>query len=171
MKKNLLLLTLLLMLLNGCHSLNFQDKPKIIQDCNYQLMYGIEFVFAPLTDNQLKKGYVDVYVAQSKDSATLPANYQGVKGKLTSLIIERNYPKNAIKGDRLNPLKDGLLNDSYNDFYLSKEQREIRERSAKFIFQQAVLENCQVVYIAVDSLAQNPNDPFLIEDSALKIVR
>jgi len=162
-----LLLTFLILLLNGCNALNFQAEPKIVDNCKYIIMPGIEFEFKQLTDNELNKGYIHVHVAQSKNSATLSANYQGIRGKLTGQVIERNYPKNYTWGHRPNPLKDLLYDDE--DFYLSTKQREIRDRKAKYTFQQAILENCQIVYISVDSLTQQSNNLDLIEDSGLKI--
>ncbi|GAA5110603.1 hypothetical protein GCM10023211_15210 [Orbus sasakiae] len=166
------LLLLSVLTLTGCHALNFQTEPDIAPQCDYRAMTGIEFKFNQLPDNQQKKGFNHVYVAQSKGSATLPASYQGLKGKLTGQVIERNYPQNYLWGHRGSPFRNSFLydDDRYDDFYLTARQRQLRERKAKSVFQQAILENCQIVYISVDSLAQDLDNPLLIKRAELNII-
>lgn len=159
------------LMLLGCSALNFQTEPKIEQDCQYDRLMTTEFRFVPLTVDSLLKGYTHIYVAQSKSSATLSADYQGVKGKLTENIIERNYPKLYRRGER--PWFFGntsFYDNDYNDFYLTPKQREEQLRKTKSIFQQAILENCQVVYILIDSLNRNQDNSTLIAAAGLQII-
>lgn len=167
-----LLSFIILFSLSGCQALNFQTEPKRQEDCQYSTMQGIEFQFNNLPINQLNDGYAHIYVAQSKESATLPFQYQGVKGKLAGIVIERYYPYTSFGGNRLSPFRDSLFYDNYyyDDIYLTAQQREMRDRKAKYIFQKAILENCQIVYISVDSMATDYEDPNLIINADLTIL-
>lgn len=168
--KNLLLI-LIAVILTGCNSLNFQNRPKIQPDCQYDSLANIEFKFESLPNEQLAKGFVNVYVAQSKNSATLSADYQGIKGKLTGYLIERYYPQDFGGSRHISLFREPLLFDDYNDyFYLSPKQREERILRNKSIFQQAILQNCEIVYILIDSLNTTPDNPLLIEKARLKII-
>lgn len=158
-------------LLTGCQPLNFKTEPELRNKCQYNDITGIEFQFNKLVADQVEKGFQHIYVAQSKSSATLSANYQGLKGKLTGKIIERNYPLIPICTNRSKfSLVEPLSYDEADDLCLSPKQRAIRARQAKFIFQQAILQNCQIIYISVDSLATNYQDPILIENANLSII-
>lgn len=170
--KKVYLLLLSILILSGCNALNFQTEPKIAPQCDYRAMAGIEFKFNQLLDNQKKRGFTHVFVAQSKESATLAANYQGLKGKLTGQVIERYYPPNYLWGHRASPFRYSLLydDDQYDDFYLTTRQRQRQDRKTKYVFQQAILENCQIVYISVDSLAQDIDNPLLIKRADLNII-
>lgn len=162
---------ILLLSLANCRVLNFQTEPLLQENCQYYTMSGIEFEFDNLPIEQLDNGFNHIYVAQSKESKTLSAQYQGMKGKLTGTIIEKNYPKIYIWGHRSSPFRDSLLyDDGYEYLYLTPKQREIRERRSKYIFHKAILNNCQIVYISVDSLAQHFDNPYLIEATGLTII-
>lgn len=162
---------ILLLSLASCRVLNFQTEPLLQENCQYHTMSGIEFEFDNLPIDQLDAGFNHIYVAQSKESKTLSVQYQGMKGKLTGTIIEKNYPKVYIWGHRPSPFRDSLLyDDGYEDLYLTSKQREIRDRRSKYIFHKAILSNCQIVYISVDSLAQYFDNPYLIEAAGLKII-
>lgn len=167
--KNLLLF-LTIVMLTGCNALNFQTKPQIQQDCQYESLTGTEFRLTQLPTEQLPAGFANIYVAQSKNSATLSADYQGMLGKLTNNIIDRNYPNISLFAYRPSLFRHSLFyDDDYDDFYLTANQRMRQQRHSKSIFQQAILQNCEIVYILVDSLAENADNP-LLSDLNLQII-
>ncbi|OCG54499.1 hypothetical protein A9G36_08335 [Gilliamella sp. Choc6-1] len=59
----------------------------------------------------------------------------------------------------------------YDDLYTIKVQKEARDRKGQFVVKQAVLQNCQIVYITIDSLAKDRDNPLLIESNYLTIIR
>lgn len=159
-----------LFLLTGCQSLNFQTEPKIEPDCQYETLSGTEFRLSPLSGDGLINGYKNIYVAQSKSSATLSAQYQGMKGKLTDNIIERNYPQAYLWQRSISPFRHPRFYDNDDYFYLTNKQREEREQKTKSVFQQAILQNCAIVYISIFPVIQPINNTTAIEAAGLKII-
>lgn len=164
-----LIVIALFLLLVGCSSLNYRTAPLIMQNCQYSTLSGIEFVFNQLPENTSK--YQDIYIAQSRESRVLSSDYVGMKGKLTDKIFIRDYPKETFWKTPTLLERASLYDDGYDDIYISAKQKEKRDRKAKFVVRQAVLQNCQIVYIAIDSLAKNRNNPQLIESANLKIIK
>ncbi|OCG40729.1 hypothetical protein A9G25_07320 [Gilliamella sp. Bif1-4] len=164
-----ILFTVTLFLLVGCSSLNFRTAPLTMENCQYSNLSGIEFLLNPLPSN--KPSYQHVYISQSREGKHLPSSYAGIKGKLTDQILIRNYPKQTFwRTPNLFEMAS-LYDDGYDDLYISKAQKEARDRKAKFVVRQAVLQNCQIVYIAIDSLAKDRDNPLLIESNDLSIIR
>ncbi|OCG00295.1 hypothetical protein [Gilliamella sp. wkB112] len=168
MQRVLIIVTLFLLV--GCGSfLNYRTAPLVMQNCQYSTHPGVEFLF-----NQLPKNissYQHIYVAQSRDSRVLPAAYAGMKGKLTDQILVRDYPKETFWRAPTLLERATLYDDGYDDLYISAKQKEKRDRKAKFVVRQAVLQNCEIVYISIDSLATNRDNPQLIESADLTIIK
>ena len=160
-----ILFTVTLFLLVGCSSLNFRTAPLTMENCQYSNLSGIEFLLNPLPSN--KPIYQHVYISQSREGKHLPSSYAGIKGKLTDQILVRNYPKQTF-WRTLNLFERASL---YDDLYISKAQKEARDRKAKFVVRQAVLQNCKIVYIAIDSLAKDRDNPLLIESNDLSTIK
>ncbi|MBX4133087.1 hypothetical protein JMI89_05540 [Frischella sp. Ac48] len=154
----------------GCHALNFKVQPDRLPHCQYNTLAGIEFQFNQLPQNKLTEGFNHIYVAQSRASATLSSAYQGMKGKLTGEIIQREYPDSHIWIHRFNALSVLFDDDVDNDLYLTTEQKVRRDRNSNYIFYKAILSNCQIVYISVNSLSNNFYDPQLISDQGLTVI-
>ena len=163
------IIVVIFFLLTGCGSLNFRTAPLTIENCHYSSMINTEFVLNPLPSNILS--YPHIYIAQSRQSKHLPASYAGMKGKLTNKIEVRDYPKQTFW--RAQSLLDRatLYDDGYDDLYISPAQKEARDRKAKFVVRQAILQNCQIIYIAIDSLAKDRDNPALIESNDLSIYK
>ena len=163
------IIVVIFFLLTGCGSLNFRTAPLTVENCHYSSMINTEFVLNPLPSNVLS--YPHIYIAQSRQSKYLPASYAGMKGKLTGNIEGRDYPKQTFW--RAQSLFDRatLYDDGYDDLYISPTQKEARDRKAKFVVRQAILQNCQLIYIAIDSLAKDRDNPALIESNDLSINR
>ena len=163
------IIVVIFFLLTGCGSLNFRTAPLTIENCHYSSMINTEFVLNPLPSYVLS--YPHIYIAQSRQSNHLPASYAGMKGKLTGNIEVRDYPKQTFW--RAQSLFDRatLYDDGYDDLYISPTQKEARDRKAKFVVRQAILQNCQLIYIAIDSLAKDRDNPALIESNDLSIYK
>ena len=163
------IIVVIFFLLTGCGSLNFRTAPLTVENCHYSSMINTEFVLNPLPSNVLS--YPHIYIAQSRQSKHLPASYAGMKGKLTGNIEGRDYPKQTFW--RAQSLFDRatLYDDGYDDLYISPTQKDARDRKAKFVVRQAILQNCQLIYIAIDSLAKDRDNPALIESNDLSINR
>ena len=163
------IIVVIFFLLTGCGSLNFRTAPLTIENCHYSSMINTEFVLNPLPSNVLS--YPHIYIAQSRQSKHLPASYAGMKGKLTGNIEGRDYPKQTFW--RAQSLFDRatLYDDGYDDLYISPTQKDARDRKAKFVVRQAILQNCQLIYIAIDSLAKDRDNPALIESNDLSIYK
>lgn len=159
----------ILFLLVGCGSLNLRTAPLTMENCQYSSLLGIEFLLNTLPADT--PSYQYVYIAQSRASKRLPSNYAGIKGKLTGQILVRDYPKEIFWRTPSLLERASLYDDGYDDLYISKTQKEARDRKAKFVVRQAVLQNCQIVYIAIDSLAKDRDNPLLIESSDLSIIK
>ncbi|OCG07104.1 hypothetical protein A9G13_08975 [Gilliamella sp. wkB178] len=159
-----------LFLLVGCGSLlNYRTAPLVMQNCQYTTRPGVEFLFNPLPANI--SSYQHVYIAQSRDSRVLPAEYAGMRGKLTNQFFVRDYPKETFWRAQTLLERATLYDDGYDDVYISPQQKEDRDRKAKFVVRKAILQNCQVVYIAIDSLTTNRDNPQLIEAAGLTIIK
>ena len=163
------IIVVIFFLLTGCGSLNFRTAPLTIENCHYSSMINTEFVLNPLPSYVLS--YPHIYIAQSRQSKHLPASYAGMKGKLTGNIEVRDYPKQTFW--RAQSLFDRatLYDDGYDDLYISPTQKEARDRKAKFVVRQAILQNCQLIYIVIDSLAKDRDNPALIESNDLSIYK
>ncbi|MWP61150.1 hypothetical protein [Gilliamella sp. Pas-s25] len=158
-----------LFLLIGCGSLNYRTAPLTLENCQYSNLSGLEFLLNKLPSNT--QNYQHVYIAQNRESKHLPSHYAGIKGKLTDQILVRDYPKETFWRTPNLFERASLYDDGYDDLYISKAQKEARDRKAKFVVRQAVLHNCQIVYIAIDSLAKDRDNPLLIESNDLSIIR
>lgn len=158
----------ILLLLVGCGVLNYRTAPLTMDNCQYNTMSGTEFQFKPLPDNI--SDYQHIYIAQSKESRHVPASYAGIYGKLTGKTIVREYPKETFWRSVSLFERASLYDDGYDDLYITPAQREARDRKAKFVFRQAVLQNCQIVYIAIDPLTKDSDNPQLIEAANLTII-
>lgn len=167
MKKSLVVLILLF--LSGCNSLNYRTAPLVMDNCQYSALSGVQFIFNRLPRNT--QNYSHIYVAQSRESSTLSANYAGMKGKLTDQIFVRDYPKQTFWRAQSLLERVTLYDDGYDDVYISAAQKEKRDREAKSVFRQAILQNCQIVYIAIDSLTEDRDNPQLIEVAHLSIIK
>lgn len=167
MQKALIIVTLFLLL--GCDSLNYRTAPFVMPNCQYSTLAGVEFVFNQLPENM--PNYQSIYIAQSRESRVLSSDYVGMKGKLTDQILVRDYPKQTFWRTPTLLERASLYDDGYDDLYISAKQKEKRDRKAKFVVRQAVLQNCQIVYIAIDSLAKDRNNPQLIESANLTIIK
>lgn len=132
-------------------------------------MINTEFVLNPLPSNI--SNYQHIYIAQSRQSKHLPASYAGMKGKFTGNIEIRDYPKQTFW--RAQSLLDRvtLYDDGYEDLYMSPTQKEARDRKAKFVVRQAILQNCQIIYIAIDSLVKDRDNLTLIESNDVSICK
>lgn len=161
------IVVVILFLLTGCGSLNFRTAPLTMENCHYSSMVNTEFVLNTLPSNISRYQYI--YVAQSRESKHLSTSYAGMKGKLMDNILVRDYPKQTFW--RAQSLLDRatLYDDGYDDLYISASQREVRDRKAKFVVRQAILQNCQIIYIAIDPLAKDRDNPALIESCDLLI--
>ncbi|MWN32811.1 MULTISPECIES: hypothetical protein [unclassified Gilliamella] len=159
----------ILFLLVGCGSLNLRTAPLTMENCQYSNLSGIEFLLNTLPADT--PSYQYVYIAQSRVSQHLPSNYAGIKGKLTGQTLVRDYPKETFWRTPSLLESASLYDDGYDDLYIRKTQKEARDRKAKFVVRQAVLQNCQIVYIAIDSLAKDRDNPLLIESSDLSIIK
>ncbi|MDF7666977.1 hypothetical protein PT273_03830 [Orbaceae bacterium ESL0727] len=164
-----ILISITALLLMGCNALNYRTAPVVWKDCQYETLPGTVFQLQPLPANQ--PNYPHIYIAQSRESAHLPASYAGLQGKLTGKTVVRNYPKETFWHTMSLFDRASLYDDGYDDLYITPAQRESRDRKAKFVFRQAVLQNCQIVYIAVDSLAKDSNNPKLIEAANVAIIK
>jgi hypothetical protein len=156
-------------LLVGCGSLNFRTTPLTMENCQYSNLFGIEFILNPLPANI--RIYQRVYITQSREGKHLPSSYAGIKGKLTDQIFIRDYPKETFWRTPNLFERSSLYDDGYDDLYISKAQKEARDRKAKFVVRQAILQNCQIVYIAIDSLAKDRDNLSLIESNDLSIIK
>ena len=160
---------ILIFLLVGCSSLNFRTTPLIMENCQYQNRTGIEFKLNKLEPNFTT--YSHIYLSQSRDSLRLPINYVGLKGKLTGQTFERDYPKQTFWRSTNIFERASMYDDGYDDLYISAKQKEVRDRKAKFVVKEAVLETCQIVYISIDSLVKDRDNPLLIESDDLSIIK
>ncbi|SCC33090.1 hypothetical protein GA0061081_12015 [Gilliamella bombicola] len=158
-----------LFFLVGCGSLNYRTAPLTLDNCQYSNLSGIEFLLNKLPSNI--QNYQHVYIAQSRASKHLPSSYAGIKGKLTDQILVRYYPKETFWRAPNLFERASLYDDGYDDLYISKAQKEARDRKAKFVVRQALLQNCQIVYISIDSLAKDRDNPLLIESNDLSIIK
>ncbi|NUF28420.1 hypothetical protein [Gilliamella sp. ESL0254] len=158
-----------LFFLVGCGSLNYRTAPLALENCQYSNLSGIEFLLNKLPSNI--QNYQHVYIAQSRASKHLPSSYAGIKGKLTDQILVRDYPKETFWRAPNLFERASLYDDGYDDLYISKAQKEARDRKAKFVVRQALLQNCQIVYISIDSLAKDRDNPLLIESNDLSIIK
>ncbi|OCG25019.1 hypothetical protein A9G11_02655 [Gilliamella sp. wkB108] len=163
------LIVISLFLLLGCGSLNYRTAPVVMENCQYSTLSGVEFRFNQLPINI--PSYQDIYIAQSRESKHLSANYVGMKGKLTDQIFVRDYPKETFWRAPTLLERTSLYDDGYDDLYISPAQKERRDRKAKFVVREAILQNCQIVYISIDSLAQDRNNPELIQSAYLSIIK
>lgn len=170
MKNNYFFLSLLAVLLTGCQVLNFKTEPATIPDCQYNKLSGTEFQFDKLAENQINKGFNHVYVAQSRASAKLSAKYQNMHGKLTGKVFEVNYRKINRWGRQASIYDLFYDNNDNEDIYLTPQQKEKRDKEAKYVFYQAILTNCQVVYVSVNSLADTKFNPQLVNDKGLTLI-
>lgn len=164
-----ILIIILLFLLVGCGSLNYRTAPLVMENCQYSTLSGVEFSFDKLPANI--PSYQHIYIAQSRESLNLSADYAGMRGKLTGRIFVRDYPKETFWRTPTLLERASLYDDGYDDVYISAAQKEQRDRKAKFVVKQAVLQNCQIVYIAIDSLTQDRDNPELIESANLSIIK
>ena len=155
-------------LLVGCGSLNFRTAPLTMENCQYQNRSGIEFKLNQLEPNLTE--YPHIYLSQSRASNNLPISYVGLKGKLTGQTFERDYPKETFWRSPNIFERASMYDDGYDDLYISVKQKEARDRKAKFVVKEAVLENCQIIYISIDSLAKDRDNPSLIQSEDLSIL-
>lgn len=155
-------------LLVGCSSLNFRTAPLTMENCQYQNRSGIEFKLNQLEPNLTE--YPHIYLSQSRASNHLPISYVGLKGKLTGQTFERDYPKETFWRSPNIFERASMYDDGYDDLYISVKQKEARDRKAKFVVKEAVLENCQIIYISIDSLAKDRDNPSLIQSEDLSIL-
>ncbi|MCX8642827.1 MULTISPECIES: hypothetical protein [unclassified Gilliamella] len=162
-----LIIFVVFFLLVGCGSLNFRTAPSVMHNCQYSTRAGVEFSLNLLPSN--KKSYQSIYIAQSRASKHLSSSYAGIKGKLTDQIFTRDYPKETFWRTQSLLDRATLYDDGYDDLYISPAQKQERDRKAKFVVRQAVLQNCQIVYIAIDSLAKDKDNPLLIESNEISI--
>ncbi|MCX8596995.1 MULTISPECIES: hypothetical protein [unclassified Gilliamella] len=161
-------LFILAFLLVGCGSLNFRTAPLIMDNCQYQNRSGVEFKLNQLESNLTQ--YPHIYLSQSRASRHLPMSYAGLKGKLTGQTFERDYPKETFWRSTNIFERASMYDDGYDDLYISAKQKEERDRKAKFVVKEAVLETCQIVYISIDSLAKDSDNSSLIKFNDLSII-
>lgn len=168
------LLFVLACFLFGCLP-KFQTTPERLPQCHYARLSGPVFRFAPLPPSKQYAGYASVYTYTNRGSRSLPyATYLGMRGKLTTDISTRAYAKRVYFG--LSGFRCGALNDCEPDhsnresLYLTRAQREKRDRDAQFVVRKAILENCQVVYIRIDALSKDYLSPQLIIPAGLQLL-
>ncbi|WP_392565972.1 hypothetical protein RHO15_10515 [Utexia brackfieldae] len=165
------LFTALIFIISGC-ALKHMDAPQVLSDCQYKKLSGDEFIFMPLSELQQSHSYNLIYSDVSRQSSTLPSYYQGLKGKLTDKLITRDYPHMPVSGqyDR----HCSVINDCDAEFnlprHLSKAQQEKQIRISTFLVRQAILSNCEVVYIRLDPLSDNYLAPSLINAAGLEVI-
>lgn len=166
-----------LSILSGC-SLRYLTQPEVMPDCQYDALSGKECRFDALPVDEQLKGYAQIHTLYSRGSATLPySHYIGLKGKLTDKIIVKDYPKKPVFfgfGRRCSLFSDcdGWYSDeNHNELYLTEKQREARNREAHYVFRKAILANCQIVYISLDSLSPlSPLDPVRVKSAHLSLI-
>ena len=83
----------------------------------------------------------------------------------------RDYPKQTFWWSANIFERASMYDDGYEDMYISPKQKEARDRKAKFVVKEAELENCQIIYISIDSLAKDRDNPSLIESKDLSIIK
>ena len=151
MKKQRILYFIMILFLSGCQALNYQTAPNVLEDCDYATLQGDKFI---LGDNHQQLYYSHVYVANSRASAKLDYQlYQGLQGKLTNEVLVRYYPEPMIRAWH-SPFRDNYYDDFYDYFYLTPKQREDKLRRETFAVRKAILQNCEIIYIQIDPLAQ-----------------
>ncbi len=164
-----ILICISLFFLVGCGSLNFRTAPLTMENCHYASLNQIQFQLNPLSSNITS--YQHINIAPSRSSRHLSATYAGMKGKLTGNIIVRHYPKETFWRAPSLLERASLYDDGYDDLYISPAQRAARDRKAKFVAREAILQNCQIIYIVIDSLAEDSDNPKLIVSPEVSIIQ
>lgn len=166
-------LFILIATLSGCLP-RYQSSPEYISNCQYAQLKGPIFKFAPLPAHKQYAGYVRVYTYTNRGSRNLAYTaYLGQKGKLTDAISRRDYGNHVyfgLSGTRCSAFYDCEPDSVRRDFYLTKAQRDQQSRKSGFVVRKAILENCQVVYIRIDSRSPNYLDPKLIVPAGLQLL-
>lgn len=158
--KKILLVSVALGVLSGCQMMENKTLPEKQNNCNYVFIQGEEFELPVLNIKAGETEYPYIYVDKTLASANLSAAYQGVKGKYTGKEIDDSssslqrfcHPTTKLYGT--NSFNSGWEECQNKEFYYSvklADQTINKNYHEGVLFKQAILENCEVVYVQSNS--------------------